>query len=183
MNILLVGSKCRFLQLLTDKLDKEGHRVFLLTAEEKSVRTSKKIFETYHFAYDNPCIREVLEGVRPDVTVFMGAYDTGFLWGKGSSTASAYTSGLFQLLMNETAGNVGRFLYLSSEEVFGGEYTQDISCEENCAAYTVRAQAIAAERYSAAVTLTWAMRRSCCGWIISTGNRLPGRKRVISAPA
>ena len=144
MNILLVGSKCRFLQLLTDKLDKEGHRVFLLTAEDKSVRTSKKIFETYHFAYDNPCIREVLEGVRPDVTVFMGAYDTGFLWGKGSSTASAYTSGLFQLLMNETAGNVGRFLYLSSEEVFGGEYTQDISCEENCAAYTVRAQAIAA---------------------------------------
>ena len=95
MNILLVGSKCRFLQLLTDKLDKEGHRVFLLTAEDKSVRTSKKIFETYHFAYDNPCIREVLEGVRPDVTVFMGAYDTGFLWGKGSSTASAYTSGLF----------------------------------------------------------------------------------------
>ena len=144
MNILLVGSKCRFLQLLTDKLDKEGHRVFLLTVEDKSVRTSKKIFETYHFAYDNPCIREVLEGVRPDVTVFMGAYDTGFLWGKGSSTASAYTSGLFQLLMNETAGNVGRFLYLSSEEVFGGEYTQDISCEENCAAYTVRAQAIAA---------------------------------------
>ena len=42
MNILLVGSKCRFLQLLTDKLDKEGHRVFLLTAEDKSVRTSKK---------------------------------------------------------------------------------------------------------------------------------------------
>ena len=82
MNILLVGSKCRFLQLLTDKLDKEGHRVFLLTAEDKSVRTSKKIFETYHFAYDNPCIREVLEGVRPDVTVFMGAYDTGFLWGR-----------------------------------------------------------------------------------------------------
>ena len=26
----------------------------------------------------------------------------------------------------------------------GEEYTQDISCEENCAAYTVRAQAIAA---------------------------------------
>lgn len=144
MNILLVGSKCRFLQLLTDKLDKEGHRVFLLTAEDKAVRTSKKIFETYHFAYDNPCIREVLEGVRPDVTIFMGAYDTGFLWGKGSSTASAYTSGLFQLLMNEPAGNVGRFLYLSSEEVFGGEYAQDVSCEENCAAYTVRAQAIAA---------------------------------------
>ncbi len=46
MNILLVGSKCRFLQLLTDKLDKEGHRVFLLTAEDKSVRTSKKIFES-----------------------------------------------------------------------------------------------------------------------------------------
>lgn len=62
MNILLVGSKCRFLQLLTDKLDKEGHRVFLLTAEDKSVRTSKKIFETYHLhttiRASERCLRE-----------------------------------------------------------------------------------------------------------------------------
>ena len=57
MNILLVGSKCRFLQLLTDKLDKEGHRVFLLTAEDKSVRTSKKIFETTIRASER-CLRE-----------------------------------------------------------------------------------------------------------------------------
>ena len=85
MNILLVGSKCRFLQLLTDKLDKEGHRVFLLTAEDKSVRTSKKIFETYHFAYDNPCIREVLEGVRPDVTVFMAPMIQAFSGGRGAA--------------------------------------------------------------------------------------------------
>ena len=84
MNILLVGSKCRFLQLLTDKLDKEGHRAFLLTAEDKSVRTSKKIFETYHFAYDNPCIREVLEGVRPDVTVFMPMIQA-FSGGRGAA--------------------------------------------------------------------------------------------------
>ena len=80
MNILLVGSKCRFLQLLTDKLDKEGHRVFLLTAEDKSVRTSKKIFETYHFAYDNPCIREVLEGVRPDAPMIQA-----FSGGRGAA--------------------------------------------------------------------------------------------------
>lgn len=183
MNILLVGSKCRFLQLLTDKLDKEGHRVFLLTAEDKSVRTSKKIFETYHFAYDNPCIREVLEGVRPDVTVFMGAYDTGFLWGKGSSTASAYTSGLFQLLMNETAGNVGRFCISRRRKSSGESIHRTFRARKTVRLIRYARRRLRRERNSAAVTLTWAMRRSCCGWIISTGNRLPGRKRVISAPA
>ena len=36
MNILLVGGKSHFLQLLIEKLNKEGHRIFILTDEPKS---------------------------------------------------------------------------------------------------------------------------------------------------
>ncbi len=154
----------------------------MLTAEDKSVRTSKKIFETYHFAYDNPCIREVLEGVRPDVTVFMGAYDIGFLWGGEQHGVGVHFS-LFQLLMNETAGNVGRFFVSLVGGSLRGEYAQDISCEENCAAYTVRAQAIAAGEELCRSYFNMGYETIVLRLDHLYGNRLPRRKRVISAHA
>ena len=54
MNILLVGKNSHFMRLLVEKLNKEGHRIFLLTEEPKTVHTSHKIFETYHFSTAKP---------------------------------------------------------------------------------------------------------------------------------
>ena len=69
MNILLVGGKSHFLQLLIEKLNKEGHRIFILTDEPKSGRPTRKVFETYHFSYEESCIREVVESIQPDETI------------------------------------------------------------------------------------------------------------------
>ena len=66
MNILLVGKNGNFTQLLVEKLDKEGHRIFLLTEEPKTVRASRKIFESYHFSYEDSCIRDVLSSIPID---------------------------------------------------------------------------------------------------------------------
>ena len=78
MNILLVGGKSHFLQLLIEKLNKEGHRIFILTDEPKSGRPTRKVFETYHFSYEESCIREVVESIQPDETIFLGAFDTNY---------------------------------------------------------------------------------------------------------
>ncbi len=73
MNILLVGKNSNFTQLLVEKLDKEGHRIFLLTEEPKTVKedTSRKIFESYHFSY-HYCIRDVLSSIEPGCRSFHG---------------------------------------------------------------------------------------------------------------
>ena len=144
MNILLVGGSSRFTKFLIDKLRKEGHRVFRLTEEPKTAKSVGKVFETYHFAYDDSCIREVVDSIQPDVTVFMGAFDTNYHWDKRQSRPVTYTAGLFNLLTAHIALGKGRFIYLSSEEVYQGEYAEEISCDTPCMVHTDRAQAVAA---------------------------------------
>ena len=114
MNILLVGGKSHFLQLLIEKLNKEGHRIFILTDEPKSGRPTRKVFETYHFSYEESCIREVVESIQPDETIFLGAFDTNYKWAELKSHAGAFSAGLMNVLSAFVGCSTGRFIYLSS---------------------------------------------------------------------
>lgn len=143
MNILIIGGAGSFTRLLIDRLDKEGHRIFVLTEDPKSEHNYRKVFETYHFAYDNVCIKDVMKSIRPDAVLFMGAYDRSFSWKEEEETAVSYTSGLTNLLMAFGALGRGRFVYLSSEIVFQKQYPQEIEDGEPYAAYTQRAEAVA----------------------------------------
>ena len=130
MNILLVGGKSHFLQLLIEKLNKEGHRIFILTDEPKSGRPTRKVFETYHFSYEESCIREVVESIQPDETIFLGAFDTNYKWAELKSHAGAFSAGLMNVLSAFVGCSTGRFIYLSSEEVFQQEFADAISEDE-----------------------------------------------------
>ncbi|MCM1540780.1 MAG: NAD-dependent epimerase/dehydratase [Blautia sp.] len=120
MDFLLVGSTGNLMQKLIDKLDKERHRVFVLTEEGKEVPGYRRTFETYRFSYNNACIREVFNSVKPDVTIFLGAYDWNFNWESRQGTSVDYSSAILNMLMAFSAQQKGKFIYLSSEEVFGG---------------------------------------------------------------
>lgn len=120
MDVLLIGSTGNLMQKLVDKLDKEKHRIFVLTEEGKDTLSYRRAFETYRFDYDNTCIREIFNSVKPDVTIFMGAYDWNFDWRGGQSTSVKYTSAVLNMLMAFAAQQKGRFIYLSSDEVFSG---------------------------------------------------------------
>lgn len=143
MNILLVGKNSNFVKLLVEKLDKEGHRIFLLTEESKTGHSFRKIFETYYFSYGDSCIREVLSSIQPDAVIFMGAYDNNFRWEDTHNRAGQYASGLLNVLLSFLAVSEGRFIYLSSEEVFQQEYGDAITEETPGTAVTTRGQAIA----------------------------------------
>ena len=143
MNILLVGGKSHFLQLLIEKLNKEGHRIFILTDEPKSGRPTRKVFETYHFSYEESCIREVVESIQPDETIFLGAFDTNYKWAELKSHAGAFSAGLMNVLSAFVGYSTGRFIYLSSEEVFQQEFADAISEDETPAAVTAKGQALA----------------------------------------
>jgi len=120
MDVLLVGSTGNLMQKLVDKLDKEKHRIFVLTEEGKEILGYRKAFETYRFSYNNACIREVFNSVKPDVTIFLGAYDWNFNWENGQSASIDYSSAILNMLMAFAAQQKGKFIYLSSEEVFDG---------------------------------------------------------------
>ena len=132
MDILLIGSTGSLMRKMVEKLHKEGHRIFVLTEEGRETFFNRKVFETYRFAYDNACIREVFVSVKPQVTLFLGAYDKAFPWKTGMNTSIKFASSLLNLLMSFAALRQGRFIYLSSEEALEGlEATDDGEVEKS----------------------------------------------------
>lgn len=130
MNILLIGGAGSLIDNLIIKLNKAGHRVFLLTGSRFQHLPYQKVFERYDFSYDAECIGDVFESTCPDVTVFMGAYDTNFQWDEEEKAAVRFSASLTNLLMSYAMTGRGRFIFLSSEEVFDTDYRTPIGEEE-----------------------------------------------------
>ncbi len=144
MVILLVGGSGRLIDDIINKLKKEGNRVYILTGNRFKHNTYEKVFEKYEFPYDSDCITEIFESVRPDLIIFMGAFDSNFEWRvQKEKEAVRYFSGLTNILIAFSALQNGRFIYLSSHEVFQGEYEEDIDENEKTKSVTTRAMALA----------------------------------------
>ncbi len=144
MVVLLTGGSSVLMNALIDKLNKNGHRVYLLTGQRDRRVTYKRVFERYDFACDSGSVKDIVESIRPDVTVFTGAYDTNYDWELSAREESVrYLAGLVNVLSACSMAKSGRFLYLSSEEVFGNTYAENIREEEPAEPKGFRALALA----------------------------------------
>lgn len=143
MNVLLIGGPGTFTDNLIIKLEKEGHRVFLLTGSKYTKGAYHRVFEQYHFAYDSGCLPEVFESVNPELTIYMGAYDTNLSWEEEKADAVRYLAGVTNILMGYAVRGGGRFLYLSSDSVYGADYDRDITEEEPVSPAGVRGMTLA----------------------------------------
>lgn len=128
MNILLIGGAGNLINNLIIKLNKEGHRISLLTGDRYGKASYQHAFEKYNFPYESDSLKEIFESVRPELTVFMGAYDTNFKWtGQGvEREAVRYSNSLMNILMAYSQYTEGRFLYLSTQDVYEGNYHENI---------------------------------------------------------
>ena len=127
MNVLLIGGPGNLADNLIIKLNKEGHRIYLLTGDRFGKEPYQKVFERYNFTYDNSCLNEIFESVNPDLTIFLGAYDTNFRWNNEQAASVKFSSSLMNLLMAYAMLAHGRFVFLSSDAVYGQHYPEDIS--------------------------------------------------------
>ena len=131
MFVLLIGGSSVLMNAMIDKLNKNGHRVYLLTGQKEGHSSYHHVFEKYHFSYDSGSIKDILESIRPDVTVFTGAYDTNFDWSSPRQDSVRYMAGLMNILAAcSMMKKGGRFLYLSSHEVYGAVYADAVKEEE-----------------------------------------------------
>jgi len=132
MNILLIGGAGNLINNLIIKLNKEGHRISLLTGDRYGKASYQRVFEKYNFSYESDSLKEIFESVQPELTIFMGAYDTNFRWtGEGvEKEAVRFSNSLMNILMSYSQYTDGRFLYLSSQEVYGEHYPKDIDEKE-----------------------------------------------------
>lgn len=143
MNILIAGGAGTLLNNILIKLYKEGHKVSVLTGNRFAEKDDySKCFEVYKFPYDANCLNEIFDSVSPDVTIFMGAFDSNFTWKNEEVDAVKYTASLANILMGYAMHGKGRFIYLSSHEVFGDNHDDDITEDAVTTPDGFRAQAI-----------------------------------------
>ncbi|MBQ7955978.1 MAG: NAD(P)-dependent oxidoreductase [Lachnospiraceae bacterium] len=144
MNVLLVGGVSSLLNGMVNKLHKEGNRVHVLTGNRfKESGYSQKVFEKYSFPLESESLLEVFESVNPDVVVVMGAFDTNYNWDTPKKETMRFYAGLSNVLMTFSQMKKGRLIYLSSDEVYGEIYNQEIVEEEYTFAKGFHAVALA----------------------------------------
>ena len=143
MNILLVGGSCSLMNQMIIKLNKEGHRIYLLTGDRYKNQWYGKVFERYDFPYDSDCLSDVFDSVNPDMTIFLGIHDPIFQWQDERRESVRFSSSLMNLLMAHSVTSEGRFLFLSSQEVFSNNHPNNITEEEETSAVGFRAMALA----------------------------------------
>ena len=140
----MIGGGSVLMNAMIDKLNKNGHRVYLLTGQRDSRYSYKRVFEKYQFPYESESIKDIFESIRPDVTVFMGAYDTNFDWeDKARQESVRYAAGVMNILSAFSMVKTGRLIYFSSEEVFGDAYIDNIAEDEPVSPKGFKALALA----------------------------------------
>ena len=142
MNILLVGGSCSLINSMILKLRKEGHRVCLLTGDKYRHNKYERVFEKYEFSYDCENLNDILESVNADVTILMGAFDTNYHWDGEERETVPFISHLVNILVSYSMTNKKRLIFLSSDEIYNGNYTEDIKEEEPFSGAGIRAGAL-----------------------------------------
>lgn len=128
MRILIVGSYNPFSVMLIEKLVKENHSCFMLTNQKEDIGKwiRQKVLEEYDFAYDSDSVRHVIDSVNPDKVIYTGAYDTWFDFKSIKQQPVEYIAGLVNILISSRLCGVPHFIYISSSEIFEGNFSERI---------------------------------------------------------
>lgn len=143
MNVLLVGGGSRMTDAVIDKLNKGKHRIFLLTGRRDRKFSYKHVFERYDYSYEDESIKDIFDSVKPDMVIFMGAYDTNFDWHRERQESVRYTASLMNILATYSMVGKGKFIYFSSHDVYGGAYHNDVPESATASPRGFKAMAIA----------------------------------------
>ncbi len=142
MEILLIGTG-QLAEALIDRFNKNGERVYLLTGQREPLPFRQHVFEKYNFAYDDESVKDIFDSIKPDITIFTGAWDSHFDWEKARQESVRYTAALINILTAYTMRGSGRFVYLSSQEVFTGSFPNNLPETWNTNPKGLRSMAIA----------------------------------------
>ena len=94
MIVFLVGGESRLMDALITKMEKDGHKTYLLTGKRDGRGKYRRVFERYNFPYDSESVREIFTNVNPDLVIFLGAYDTNYDWSDARRESVRYTADL-----------------------------------------------------------------------------------------
>ncbi len=93
------------------------------------MNTARNGVVTYNIDLDDEYVRVVVQSVKPDTIIFLGAYDDGHSWQDYHRASAKYISALTNILVSASDLGVKKFIYLSTINVYGfknfGVVTED----------------------------------------------------------
>ena len=120
MRILITGSGA-FRDVLVDRLIREKNEVYTI-----GTQVSKRKTYHYDFKYSDDKIKHIIAGITPQVIIFLGAQDEEYASEWQQEQAMEYLAGLANILISAEQSGVGRFVYLSSTQVYGAEWSSKL---------------------------------------------------------
>ncbi|MCL2717744.1 MAG: NAD(P)-dependent oxidoreductase [Lachnospiraceae bacterium] len=113
MRILITGSGA-FREALIDRLKREKNEIYTIGTQAAGSKTYH-----YDFKYSDRKIKHIIAGIMPEVIVFLGAQDEEFAVDWSQEQAMDYLAGLSNVLISAQQLGIGRFVYISSTQIYG----------------------------------------------------------------
>ena len=114
------GTDSFFFRSIVDKLIKERHSIFHIAGKniaKAAVKNSRIV--TYNIDVDDEYVQFVVQSVRPECIIYMGAFDDRFIWREYHRSSSKYVAELTNILVAASDMGVKKFIYLSTINVYG----------------------------------------------------------------
>lgn len=120
MKVMYIGGYDELAQSFIERMDKEGHEVYLLSDNKFSGKFSKVLKYKYYKLSGRTNMTEIVfSSVLPEIVVFAGI---DYMNVSHIGSKEKYLSTLDDILEQCSKYNVRKFIYLSSHEVYGTQY-------------------------------------------------------------
>ncbi len=118
LKVLIVGSYNYFSVSLISRLRREKHNTYILCPKtnDTDIRYKIKADVEYFFNPSDIGIYHVIDDIKPDAIVFMGAFDSMYNWDKSIIASNEFLSTLSNILGIAVDCSVNKFIYLSMDK-------------------------------------------------------------------
>lgn len=118
MKIIYIGKCNSMASKLVNRFVKDENDVYIISSKDfaKDVKPSL-IYKLYTYQSENIEIEKVFRSIKPDVVIFASDIYTDNCWNYSPET-NIYLTQLLNILNKSVMNDVGKFIYLSTDEVY-----------------------------------------------------------------
>ena len=131
IKVLIIGEYGFMMNHLIDRLHREKCDIYTIAGARSKEKANKLPSHTvFEFSPDSIAVKYIMQCIKPDVVIFMGAQNDSYNW-NNDMTFTQYTADLNNILIWAKTNMVKRFIYLSTMDLYEGDYENPITEETN----------------------------------------------------
>lgn len=131
IKVLIIGEYGFMTNHLIDRLHREKCDIYTLAGARSKEKANKLPAHTvFEFSPDSVAVKYIMQCIKPDIVIFMGAQNDSYNW-NNDMTFTQYTADLNNILIWAKTNMVKHFIYLSTMELYEGDYENPVTEDIN----------------------------------------------------